>query len=71
MPFSRMIVVNIINKMSKETEEDFVLIGSTPSGTFQAFISVLKQSVINWFYGVMAITLDFESNNPSSNLGRT
>ena len=22
-------------------------------------------------YGVMAITLDFESNNPSSNLGRT
>ena len=23
------------------------------------------------FYGVMAITLDFESNNPSSNLGRT
>ena len=25
----------------------------------------------SWFYGVMAITLDFESNNPSSNLGRT
>ena len=23
------------------------------------------------FFGVMAITLDFESNNPSSNLGRT
>ena len=26
---------------------------------------------IQWSYGVMAITLDFESNNPSSNLGRT
>ena len=24
-----------------------------------------------WSYGVVAITLDFESNNPSSNLGRT
>lgn len=24
-----------------------------------------------WFYGVMVSTLDFESSNPSSNLGRT
>ncbi len=24
-----------------------------------------------WSYGVMVITLDFESNNPSSNLGET
>jgi hypothetical protein len=25
----------------------------------------------NWSYGVMVSTLDSESNNPSSNLGRT
>ncbi len=24
-----------------------------------------------WFYGVTVSTLDFESSNPSSNLGRT
>ena len=24
-----------------------------------------------WFYGVMVSTLDFESSDPSSNLGRT
>ena len=27
--------------------------------------------VLNWSYGVMVSTLDFESNNPSSILGRT
>ena len=25
----------------------------------------------SWFYGVMVSTLDFESSDPSSNLGRT
>ena len=25
----------------------------------------------HWFYGVMVSTLDFESSDPSSNLGRT
>ena len=41
------------------------------------FLSVMwihilsKSPCIQWSYGVMAITLDFESNNPSSNLGRT
>ena len=29
------------------------------------------RSFVQRSYGVMAITLDFESNNPSSNLGRT
>ena len=36
--------------------------------------SIEKNGVKNYIsrsYGVMAITLDFESNNPSSNLGRT
>ena len=27
--------------------------------------------VDDWFYGVMVSTLDFESSDPSSNLGRT
>ena len=44
------------------------------------FMALVEVSInimfkIDWpnrrFYGVMAITLDFESNNPSSNLGRT
>ena len=30
-----------------------------------------KEQFLSRSYGVMAITLDFESNNPSSNLGRT
>ena len=30
-----------------------------------------SREFVSRFYGVMAITLDFESNNPSSNLGRT
>ena len=35
-------------------------------------INIFKnQSPSSWSYGVMAITLDFESNNPSSSLGRT
>ena len=35
-------------------------------------INIFKnQSPLSWSYGVMAITLDFESNNPSSSLGRT
>ena len=31
----------------------------------------LVMDLLQGSYGVMAITLDFESNNPSSNLGRT
>ena len=27
--------------------------------------------LVGWFYGVMVSTLDFESSDPSSNLGRT
>ena len=27
--------------------------------------------ILTWFYGVMVSTLDFESSDPSSNLGRT
>ena len=42
------------------------------SGRGQYMNMVFKKSnIIKWFYGVMAITLDFESNNPSSSLGRT
>ena len=26
---------------------------------------------VTWFYGIMVCTLDFESKDPSSNLGRT
>ena len=29
------------------------------------------RDIISWSYGVMVSTLDSESNNPSSNLGRT
>ena len=35
------------------------------------FVNSNQWSRVQWSYGVMAITLDFESNNPSSNLGRT
>ena len=35
------------------------------------FIFVVLSCASVRSYGVMAITLDFESNNPSSNLGRT
>ena len=35
---------------------------------FIMFFALLRG---RWSYGVMAITLDFESNNPSSSLGRT
>ena len=37
----------------------------------QTVISKLREYCFPGSYGVMAITLDFESNNPSSNLGRT
>ena len=37
----------------------------------KCYIEYSKRDEDKWFYGVMAITLDFESNNPSSNLGRT
>ena len=36
-----------------------------------SFILLVLRSAHVRSYGVMAITLDFESNNPSSNLGRT
>lgn len=31
----------------------------------------IEPRLVEWFYGVMVSTLDFESNNPSSSLGRT
>ena len=31
----------------------------------------ISKETLNWSYGVMVSTLDFESNNPSSILGRT
>ena len=34
-------------------------------------ICLLSQPVVSWSYGVMVSTLDFESSDPSSNLGRT
>ena len=34
-------------------------------------IDLIKVPFTNWFCGVMASTLDFESKDPSSNLGRT
>ena len=43
----------------------------TPNYMVYLFILVVLRSAYVRFYGVMAITLDFESNNPSSNLGRT
>ena len=36
-----------------------------------SFVNSERWPRVQWSYGVMAITLDFESNNPSSNLGRT
>lgn len=39
--------------------------GSNPAGDVFVLLS------FNWFCSVMAITLDFESNNPGSNPGRT
>ena len=36
-----------------------------------SFVNSKRWPRVQWSYGVMAITLDFESNNPSSNLGRT
>ena len=33
--------------------------------------TIVLLTITTWSYGVVAITLDFESNNPSSNLGRT
>ena len=35
------------------------------------FVERVMVRIINWSYGVMVSTLDFESNNPSSILGRT
>ena len=34
-------------------------------------MDLIKASFANWFCGVMVSTLDFESQDPSSNLGRT
>ena len=45
---------------------------STPNLFYNNFIFLrITTRVDQGSYGVMAITLDFESNNPSSNLGRT
>ena len=46
-------------------------ISQTPNYLVYLFILVVLRSAHVRSYGVMAITLDFESNNPSSNLGRT
>ena len=35
------------------------------------FYNVQNSRLLQWSYGVMAITVDFESTNPSSSLGRT
>ena len=34
-------------------------------------MDLIKASFASWFCGVMVSTLDFESKDPSSNLGRT
>ena len=41
-------------------------LGSARVGSHPIFVAL-----DNWFYGVMVSTLDFESSDPSSNLGRT
>ena len=40
-------------------------------GRKQYFLSQIKNQSKRRFYGVMVSTLDFESSDPSSNLGRT
>ena len=42
-----------------------------PNDQVYLLIFIVLRSASVRSYGVMAITLDFESNNPSSNLGRT
>ena len=44
---------------------------ANPLGSARVGSNPIFVALDNWFYGVMVSTLDFESSDPSSNLGRT
>ena len=44
---------------------------ANPLGSARVGSNPIFVALPHWFYGVMVSTLDFESSDPSSNLGRT